>query len=52
MTKLTDVDRIALNRAVEIARRDPKEAKWIDTRLAEGDNYWEIAADCARPPGC
>jgi hypothetical protein len=45
--RLTDADRIALKRAVAIARLDPVEAKRIDTRLAEGDNYWEIAEDCS-----
>ena len=40
-SRLTNADRTALTRAVEIARRDPKEAEWIDRKMSEGADYWD-----------
>ena len=45
---MTPTDRAALECAVEIARRDPKEAARIDARLAQpGADWLDIAKGCA-----
>src|SRR5262245_27080635 len=40
-------DRDALTRAVEIARKDPAEARRIDSRLARGDDWFDVARSAA-----
>ena len=44
MTRLSDVDRIALNRCVEIMRLDPTECARIDRKLSQGTDYWRDVA--------
>ena len=37
----------ALARALDIARKDPKEAAWIDRRLARGEDWFDVATSAA-----
>lgn len=44
---MTPIDRDALQRAYDIARKDPKQRRWIEARLAEGADWEEVAQSCA-----
>jgi hypothetical protein len=44
---MSPIDRAALERCIEIVRRDPREAKRIDDRLAEGSDWANVATGCA-----
>jgi hypothetical protein len=44
---MSAIDREALTRAIEIARKDRVEAKRIDERLANGDDWHVVAKSCA-----
>ena len=40
---LSPIDREALERSIVIARRDPAYAKSIDSKLAAGDDWFDVA---------
>jgi hypothetical protein len=45
---MSAIDREALTRAIEIARKESRaEAKRIDERLANGDDWHDVARSCA-----
>ena len=43
MITLSPIDREALERSIVIARRDPAYAKSIDSKLAAGDDWFDVA---------
>jgi hypothetical protein len=44
---MTETDKAALARAIEIARKDPGERRRIDEKLANGEDWDDVAGRCA-----
>ena len=45
--RLTEIDRDALSRALEVAGRDPSERAQIDRKLAQGADWADVAMSAA-----
>jgi hypothetical protein len=45
---MTSIDKDALTRAIEIARKDPVPRRRIDEALADGEDWERSRGDCAR----